>query len=224
MVIISNSLSYFNNYIIHKQELELKQVLKLRIINIKIKIEKTTMKMEVERYGFFVCAQNDDITLAGGLRSGNSRAHETRLKYIIMDNHRIKSLMKEGIDQVEAQRLSEVGHVELFVEDGTLFDVNGLVNIVIKNEKNFKERRQGYATKVIQSIVATTGKDLEIMDIQPGNAARFWKSLGTVFHNGHGKEITNAITKKSGIVHGTVSKEKVLSISKEKNKESSFDI
>ncbi|TOJ22782.1 hypothetical protein CGI42_28850, partial [Vibrio parahaemolyticus] len=66
-----------------------------------------TMKMEVERYGFFVCAQNDDITLAGGLRSGNSRAHETRLKYIIMDNHRIKSLMKEGIDQVEAQRLSE---------------------------------------------------------------------------------------------------------------------
>ncbi len=172
------------------------------------------MKMTVEKYGMFVYAYNDEITLAGGIRSGNSGANETRLRFVVLDNKRINELMSEGLDQVEAQKKSEVGDVDLFIKDGTDFDVNGLVSINIKNKKDFKERRKGYGTKIIQSIVATTGENLEVRDIQPGIAAKFWKSLGTAFHNGYGKEFTAPITKKSPVVHGTVSKEKVLELKK----------
>ena len=52
------------------------------------------------------------ITLFGGMRSGNSSANETRLKFIIYSND---ILEQEPEDQTEAK----IGVVELFVEDGT---------------------------------------------------------------------------------------------------------
>ena len=158
------------------------------------------MKLKVSKEGMFVEASNDLVILAGGTRSGNSDSKTTRLKFVIYDREVFNAEMKVS-NQDEAAKKAESGTVELFIKDGTLFDVAGLVNIEMKRGK----KRNGVGTKVIQSLINTQDGDLKIHDIQPGNAARFWKSLGIKLENGSGKEIKTV--SKNGLVNDILNRE-----------------
>ena len=114
--------------------------------------------------------QNEDVAIAGGMRSGNSRAGLTRLKFMIFD---LRGL--DGQMTAEEQEARDSGYVELFVKDGTK-DVEGLVNIEIKPAM----RRSGIGRIVIQSL-ADTFDDLRIYDIKQ-KAVPFWRKMGATFY------------------------------------------
>jgi GNAT superfamily N-acetyltransferase len=103
----------------------------------------------------------------GGMRSGNSPAGQTRLKFMVFDRKQLEA----GVDQEEA----EIGFVELFVKDGTQ-EIVGLVNI----ELNKDLRKTGYGRKLVRDIVDTTQSGLTVNDIQK-RAKGFWKKQGVEF-------------------------------------------
>lgn len=100
-------------------------------------------------------------TLGGGSRSGSSPAGTTRLRYIIYDHATYE----------EDPKKSEVGIVDLFVEDGS-GDILGLVNIEIK-----PKWRGGWGRSVVKDIVDTAGGSLRIHDVQR-KAVGFWEKMG----------------------------------------------
>jgi GNAT superfamily N-acetyltransferase len=121
-----------------------------------------------------------DMSLVGGMRSGNSGPGETRLKYFIY----IHDLLKDAEDQDDAK----IGFVELFVKDGT-DDIMGLVNIEI--DKKF--RGKGYGEDVVKTIVYNAPEDLRIHDMQK-KAHGFWDKMGVEYENNTGKR--NGVIKK----------------------------
>lgn len=144
------------------------------------------MKMKIQEAGMgFIQAENDKIVLAGGMRSGSSAADVTRKRFIILDVIKYNELSAQGAEQAVIDDKCNVGIVDLFIKDGTLFDVKGLVNIEIKKE----HRKNGFARDVLEGIRHTTGQSLEIHDIKK-HVASVWRKLGVeTFHNGHGREL-----------------------------------
>jgi len=131
-------------------------------------------KMAKTEHGFGMTSyQNDEIMLAGGMRSGNSKGDQTRLKYLIYDIEGVMS--KEEFHKEQKER--EVGFVELFVMDAT-GEIDGLVNIKI----NPKSRKGGYGRKVIRAILDTIDGDLKIYDIKQG-AISFWNKMGIEYYS-----------------------------------------
>lgn len=180
------------------------------------------MKLKISDIGMgLITAQNENILLAGGFRSGNSSAGVTRRKYMIYDKIRWNELEKiDGITANEAQDKSLVGFVELFVRDGKedIFDVVGLVNIEINKE----ERRNGYARKTMDGIRHHTGNELEIHDIKKHYAAT-WRKLGvTLFHNGHGQPVQ--VSKSTGFIAGRMPPIDQAPEMSKKTQESSMDM
>jgi hypothetical protein len=114
---------------------------------------------------------NDELALVGGMRSGNSSAGYTRLKFMIYDLRGWEG----GQMPAEEQEAREAGFVELFVKDGTQ-TAEGLVNIELKT--NF--RRGGTGRLVIQSLKDTYG-ELKIYDIKQ-KAVPFWRKMGATFY------------------------------------------
>jgi GNAT superfamily N-acetyltransferase len=148
------------------------------------KLEKHEMGHGMSSY------QNDDILLAGGMRSGNSDYQHTRLKFMVYDLRGISS--PEEFTEQQDER--EMGYVELFVLDGT-GDIDGLVNINLKP----KARGNGVGRIVIESLVATV-PNLKIFDIK-SSAIPFWKKMGATFYKSrHFKDVvekpTNVALKK----------------------------
>jgi GNAT superfamily N-acetyltransferase len=129
------------------------------------KMARTEMGMGLDYY------QNDEIALVGGMRSGNSSAGQTRIKYMIYD---IVGL--DGQMTAEEQQKRERGFIEVFVKDGSA-DIIGLVNIELKP----KFRRSGIGKKVIKSLMKTVKGDLKIFDIQ-AKALSFWTKMGIEFY------------------------------------------
>jgi hypothetical protein len=126
----------------------------------------------------------EHITLFGGMRSGNSPANETRLKFIMYSND---ILDQEPEDQNEAK----IGIVELFVEDGTA-EILGLVNIKIDNPY----KSQGFGEKIITDLVdSAKGGELRIHDVNTNSRARkFWNKMGIQWLDGKRKK-NGVITK-----------------------------
>ena len=113
--------------------------------------------------------QNSRYVLAGGFRSGNSSAGTTRLKYMIYD--------LELYAKTNDQNSSEIGFVELFVEDKS-GEIVGLVNIELKP----KFRKGGHGAKIIQDIKDTTSDGFNVHDIQK-KPKKFWDKQGTEYTN-----------------------------------------
>lgn len=129
--------------------------------------ELTTRDMSMGLFSM----RNNEVALVGGMRSGNSAAGKTRLKFMIYDMRGVtQQLTAEEYDERES------GIVELFVFDGTQ-NVEGLVNIEIKP----KMRRSGIGRIVIQSL-ADTFDDLRIYDIKK-SAVPFWRKMGATFYS-----------------------------------------
>jgi len=131
-----------------------------------------------------VSAENEDIALVGGMRSGSSSSDTTRRKYNIYDIKKWQEMLDRGLAEHDIEPKCKVGFVELFVKDGQSNDLaaKGLVNIRI--EPAF--RKQGFARKVIDGIQATTQESLKIHDIKK-SAEKVWKKLGIEnIHNGDG--------------------------------------
>lgn len=145
---------------------------------------------------------NDNFIMWGGMRSGNSPAGETRLRFVIYS----VELLKSGVEQEAA----EVGYVELFVNDET-HEITGLVNIVIKP----KFRKGGYGRKIVQDIKDTTKTGLNIFDIQK-RAKRFWDKMGVQYTDTQ-KRFGKITKDPSEIVAPKVSK--IRSIGSAQNKE-----
>jgi GNAT superfamily N-acetyltransferase len=132
--------------------------------------------------------QNDEVVMAGGMRSGNSRAGYTRLKYMIYDLRGA-----EGQLQPEDWDKREAGFVELFIKDGSgemkPTDIEGLVNIEIKPAM----RKTGIGSVVIQSLKDTAG-ELRIYDIKP-KAVAFWRKVGATFYvDSHFQQVAKKTT------------------------------
>lgn len=114
--------------------------------------------------------QNSEVALVGGMRSGNSRAGYTRLKFVVYDLRGVEGQLKgEEWDEREA------GFVELFVKDGTK-EVEGLVNIEFPKNN----RRGGMGRVVVQALKDTFG-ELRVYDIQQ-KAVPFWRKVGAEFY------------------------------------------
>jgi len=128
------------------------------------KLKKTDMAMGLTSY------QNSDVMLSGGMRSGNSDASHTRLKFMVYDIRDINSSeeFNEKVNDIE------MGYVELFVVDVT-GEIDGLVNINLST----KARGNGIGRLVIESLKATTGS-LKIFDIKK-SAIPFWRKMGAKF-------------------------------------------
>lgn len=161
------------------------------------------MKLTIAHMGMgLIDAQNDTLVLAGGFRSGNSGAGETRRKYVAYDKAQWIALAKAGVAESEIAKRCELGFVELFVKDGeeVSFGVTGLVNIEI--EKAF--RRQGWGRQIIEAIRHTTGQPLVIHDIKK-HVASTWRKLGvTQFHTRHGKPIQISKHPAAAFLAGTI--------------------
>lgn len=137
----------------------------LEFITEATKLIKSEMAMGLTSY------QNKEVLLAGGMRSGNSDAKHTRLKYMIYD---IRGVTAEEFQ--ERQEELEMGYVELFVVDAT-GDIDGLVNIKL----NPKSRSSGVGRIVIESLKATVD-GLKIFDIKR-SAIPFWRKMGATFYD-----------------------------------------
>jgi hypothetical protein len=113
---------------------------------------------------------NDDIALVGGMRSGNSKGDETRLKYTVYD---MKAITKND-DMANANDYI-LGDVELFVEDGT-GKIRGLV------ELNIKDKKKGIGRKIIDSLIQSdfVNDEFKIHSIKK-SAVPFWKKMGVEF-------------------------------------------
>ncbi len=159
------------------------------------------MKMNVKEAGMgFIQAENDRIVLAGGMRCGNSPADVTRKRFIILDVLKYNELQAQGAEQSVIDDKCNVGIVDLFIKDGTKFDVKGLVNIEIKKE----HRKNGLAREVLNGIRHTTGQSLEIHDIKK-HVASVWRKLGVeTFHNGHGRELKVSKVSAKTLLNGTM--------------------
>lgn len=159
------------------------------------------MKLECEQIGMgLIQAKNEKIILVGGMRSGSSSADVTRLRYQIIDPVRWKTMSENGATKEELNTWCEVGLVDLFVKDGTDFDVKGLVNIEI----NMLHRREGYARKVVEAIRHTTGNPLLIHDIKKRYAST-WRKLGVEnFHTSSGTPIKVSKVAASVTINGTM--------------------
>ena len=150
------------------------------------KLTKHEMGMGMSSY------QNSDVLLAGGMRSGNSDAQHTRLKFMVYD---IRNVTPE--DFREKQDELEMGFVELFVVDAT-GEIDGLVNIKL----NPKARGNGIGRAVIESLKASVN-GLKIFDIKRG-AIPFWKKMGATFYpDQHFKE---PVPKPTGVALQKISK------------------
>lgn len=155
------------------------------------KIERFPMGLGMEQI------VGDHVALVGGMRSGNSPANETRLKYIIFD-----IAMHEAGKEEEA----EVGFCELFIEDGT-GEILGLVNIKMKQGY----RSLGYGEKVLQDLIdnAKNG-ELRIHDVNTNSRARkFWNKMGIQWTDAR---------KKMGIITKDGSKHPLATAADEKRK------
>lgn len=157
------------------------------------------MKFTIHDMGMgMIQAVNDDIALIGGMRSGNSSADVTRLRYVIYDMTMYAEMSKANKSEQDIDKACQVGNVDLFVTDGTQFDVKGLVNIEIDKDK----RKNGYASKVIKSILNTTENELNIHDIKKQYVST-WRKLGVEeFTNGNGRVVQ--ASKYSGFLHGVI--------------------
>lgn len=155
------------------------------------------MKFTISDMGMgMIQAVNDEIALIGGMRSGNSSANTTRLRYVIYDVVKYAEMTDKGESQADIDNECQVGKVDLFIKDGTKFDVTGLVNIEVTKKK------EGYAKKVINGIVSTIDNELKIHDIKK-KAVKIWEKLGvTSFTNGSGKEVD--ISKHKGFTEGFI--------------------
>ena len=136
---------------------------------------KSTMQMDVTDIGFGLStAQNDEIALVGGARSGNSDPGETRVKFDIYDITQLDAYINDGMKEEDAQKKSKSGFVELYLTNGeNRFNVAALVNIEINEDK----QGNGLGRKVVQSLMATSQEPLDIIDITP-DAFPFWKKMG----------------------------------------------
>lgn len=164
------------------------------------------MKLDVEKSGMFMSAMNDKIALVGGYRSGSSPANTTRLKFLIMDLDKRSELINGGMEEGEANDACISGETELFVEDGSDFDVKGLVNIEVYN-KGENNRRKGIGTEVIKALTDTIGTDLPIHDIENNkDAIGFWQAVGIDLTDRFGKKTNRFV---DGNIAGTVIKDKI---------------
>jgi len=153
------------------------------------KLERSPIGMGLE------AMHNDEIAIVGGMRSGNSKGDETRLKYMVYD---VKGLSGEMTEEETKKR--EIGYVELFVEDGS-GKIRGLVNIQLTP----KFRKGGLGRKVIDSLMTVVDKQLEINDIKK-SAITFWKKVGTKFYD---STLTNVVDKPrqhKGTLRGIITK------------------
>ena len=121
----------------------------------------------------------EHITLFGGMRSGNSPANETRLKFIIYSNDILNQV------EPEEQEKAKIGFVELFVEDGTA-EILGLVNIKIDNPY----KSEGFGEKIVTDLVdSAKGGELRIHDVNTNSRARkFWNKMGIQWLDGKRKK------------------------------------
>ena len=91
------------------------------------------MELTIQEIGLgLITAQNDDLCLVGVFRSGNSPANQTRLKYQILIKSIINDSRNLGLSNYDVQEAAHVGDIELMIKDGTIFEVAGIQNIVIK--------------------------------------------------------------------------------------------
>lgn len=141
--------------------------------------------------------QNEDVALVGGMRSGNSRAGYTRLKYMIYDLRGVEGQLDDA-GWAEA----DSGIVELFVKDGSGdhggADIEGLVNI----ELHPKKRKSGIGSVVVQALKDTAG-ELNIYDIQQ-KAVPFWRKVGATFYKD--QHFKHPATKTTGVKTGLYAK------------------
>jgi hypothetical protein len=160
------------------------------------------MKMAVADIGMgLICAQNETISLVGGYRSGSSGPETTRLKYSIYDNEEYGRPKNNGMSDAEKEKACTVGFIELFIKNGTQFDVAGLVNIEINKE----HRKKGYAHKVIASLMATAEGDLKIHDIKKHYVSA-WRKLGvTSFVDIYGQPMVISKAPKNQTINGVIS-------------------
>lgn len=138
---------------------------------------------EIEEQGFGILfLKGENVCLVGGVRSGNSPAGHTRLKYQIY-------LTKDLKQKAGGEPPKEVGAIELMQKDGEVFDVVGI------NQFDIFVKRQGIGREVIRQLLDTVKHDLLIYDIGvyknhmpvksgTARALAFWKSMGAVNVNG----------------------------------------
>lgn len=138
---------------------------------------------------------NNEIALVGGMRSGNSKAGQTRLKYMVYDT---KGL--EGPMNAEETDKREIGYVELFVKDGS-GKIIGLVNIHI----NPKSRKGGFGRKIINSLMTLVDDRLEINDIKK-SAISFWQKVGTEFYDSSLEKKVDKPRQHKGTLRGIIRK------------------
>lgn len=108
---------------------------------------------------------NDDVVLAGGIRTGKPGTEGTaRLKYTAYD----RRAMNRGIPAQEA----ELGTLEINVRphDGS---IEGLVDLTIKRAL----RGQGFGRRVVEAVAATSPEGLKVYDIK-ASARGFWAAVG----------------------------------------------
>jgi hypothetical protein len=130
---------------------------------------------------------NNDIMIAGGMRSGNSPAGMTRLKYVIYDMLVVKELVAGGMDRNDAYDQSKAGEIQLFVWDGTDSEIHGISDIKITQKKAGVDRR------VVEALIAdcaSQNKPLYVYDIQK-KAMGFWDKMGCKFYNS-GKRVPDS--------------------------------
>jgi hypothetical protein len=124
--------------------------------------------MDVEPMGMGMAQYTGEkYGLVGGMRSGSSEAGCTRLRFTIFDIE----IAKRDPDDPDVF----LGHVDLFVEDGTN-KILGLVNI----ELNRGLKRAGIGSSIVKDIVDTAGGELKIHDVQ-NKAKGFWKKMGVEY-------------------------------------------
>lgn len=122
---------------------------------------------------------NNEIMIAGGMRSGNSPAYITRMKYVIYDLILVRKLVEEGMDRDDAFDQAISGQIQLFILDDTDTEIHGVSDIQITQKK------AGIGRKVIKALVddcAANNKPLHVYDIMK-NALGFWDKMGCKFYN-----------------------------------------
>jgi len=152
-----------------------------------VPIKEEEMSTHDMAMGMFAM-QNSQVALVGGMRSGNSRAGFTRLKFMVYDLRGV-----EGQLQGDEWDEREAGFVELFVKNGTK-EVEGLVNIEFPPAK----RKGGVGRVAIQSLKDTFG-ELRVYDIQK-KAIPFWRKMGATFYGD--SHFTKPLKKTTGVRTG----------------------
>lgn len=158
-----------------------------------------TQSFQKKEQGLFKIWANDEICLVGGMRSGSSPSGYTRVRFIAYDKS--KALSREQKALLEED---EVGKLEIFIgEDDSIY---GVVNL------EMNQKRSGFGTKLIRSLLASTEDGLRVFDIRK-KAFGFWKKVGAKFYSD--KNLTKEITKTNNyklpsIPYGFISKEETI--------------